>query len=273
MIRRHSMHVASSYDAPPAPVYLLDTPGCEYLAKATGDVQYLYKPIHLPHPLHLRHHLAVSELQILLDAAIAAQTEVILEAWYNEADIVNAGEPDPAYHYRLRTKIEGEPDVICSPDAGFLLNRKGQRTAYYLELERGDGHRGTGSRQLAKRKCPGYAELARHKLYLRHFPAGIDEFRVLLVVLNHRRRDAIRRAFQKKDPVVFRTDLWRFAALTDIKPDTLLHGEIYYRCDDQPPERVLVPSFIQPSGSVAAEPEIPCCRQARPPPTPACIRC
>ena len=87
---------------------------------------------------------------------IAAQTDVMLEAWYNEADVVNADEPDHFQHYRLRTQIEGQPAVICAPDAGFLLNQGGRRTAIYLELERGDVGHGTGTRQLADRKCPGY---------------------------------------------------------------------------------------------------------------------
>ena len=94
LIRRHTMLVASSRDTVPAPVYLLDTKGCVYLAKVTGDPQYLHKPVDLPHPLHLRHHLAVADLHLLLDAAIAAQTVVVLEAWHNEADIVNAGEAE-----------------------------------------------------------------------------------------------------------------------------------------------------------------------------------
>ena len=165
LIRRHTALVASSFDAVPAPVYLLTPQGCEYLAKATGNNQYLYKPVDLPHPLHLRHHMAVTELHMILDAAIAAQTSVTLEGWHNEADILNAEEPYPAHHHRLRIKFAGEPEIICSPDAGFLLNREGKRSAFYLELERGDGHRGTGSRQLAERKCPGYAELARHQIY------------------------------------------------------------------------------------------------------------
>ena len=63
-------------------------------------------------------------------------------------------------------------------------------------------------RQLAERKCRGYAELARHQIYLKHFPAvGSDEFRVLLVVPDEARRDAVRRAFQEKDPAEYRTNL------------------------------------------------------------------
>jgi len=240
LIYRHTTLVASSHDAAPAPVYLLTSKGCQYLADKLGDASFLHKPVHLPHPLHLVHAMAVADLHIMFDAAVAAQTDVVLEVWFNEHDVVNAGEPDPAHHYRLRTKFAGEPEIICSPDAGFVLNRDGQRVAYYLELERGDGHRGTGARQLAERKCPGYAELARQKIYLNHFPGvEVDEFRVLLIVPHDRRRDAVRRAFAKKDPSQFRTDLWRFAAMTDLTAETFLTGEVFYHCGAAPAERLL----------------------------------
>jgi hypothetical protein len=189
--------------------------------------------------MHLVHAMAVADMHIVFDAAIAAQSGIVLESWFNEHDIINADEPDPAYHYKLRTKFPGDPEIVCAPDAGFLLSHDGRRSAFYLELERGDGHHGTGSRQLAERKCPGYAEVARQRLCLMHFPAsGVDEFRVLLIVPDALRRDAVRMAFQKKDPVAYRTDLWRFAARTDIALDTLLHNEIYYRCGPEPPQRL-----------------------------------
>jgi hypothetical protein len=240
LIYRHSTLVASSHDGPLASVYLLTAKGCQHLADRLGDAAFLYKPVHLPHRLHVVHALAVAELHILLDTAVAAESGVTLEAWYNEHDIINAADPDPYYHYRLRTKFTGDPDIICSPDAGFLLNQGGWRAAYYLELERSDGHHGTGCRQLAERKCPGYAEVARHGVYRQHFPgAEIDGFRVLLVAPHERRRDGIRRAFAEKDPVEFRTDLWRFAALTDITVESLLSDNIYYRCGGGPAEQLL----------------------------------
>ena len=237
LIRRHTMLVASSHDDLPAPVYLLTSKGCQYLADKLDDARYLHKPVELPHALQLVHTLAVADLHITIDAAVAAQREIVLEAWHNEGDIVNADEPDVSKHYRLRTCFDG--NIACSPDAAFTLNHDGKRITYYLELERGDGDRGTGARQLANRKCPGYAELARQQTYLKHFPDG-DGFRVLLVVPNERRRDAVREAFQNKN-AEFRTDLWRFVALTDIKADSLLNSEICFRYAAEPPERLSPP--------------------------------
>jgi hypothetical protein len=167
----------------------------------------------------------------------------VLEAWFNEGDVVNT-QADPSEHFRLRTKFDNK--ITCLPDAGFLLKHGGQRTAYYLELERGDGNSGTGSRQLAERKAPGYAELARQKVYLKHFPsAEIDEFRVLLILPHDRRRDAVREAFQKKDAAEFRTDLWRFVARTDITVSSMLNREIFFRCGSESPERLTATAGVR----------------------------
>ena len=254
LIRRHTMLVASVQDGPLAPIYLLTSKGCKYLAEKLGDASFLYKPVGLPHALQLVHALAVADLHILIDAAIAAQSEIVLEKWCNEAEVVNTEEPDAAKHFRLRIKFDNK--ITCLPDAGFLLNHNGQRTAYYLELERGSGDSGTGSRQLAERKCPGYVELARQQVYLKHFPGvEIDEFRVLLIVPHAARRDAVRRAFEKKDPAKFRTDLWRFTALTDITPDTLLHNEICFRCGSDSAERLTAAASVRPGSPLPDTPD------------------
>ena len=153
LIRQHSVLGGSGRDSVLAPVYLLTAEGREYLAEETGDEAFLYKPIALPHPLV--HALAVVEFHITFDAAIAAQTDVALEAWHTEGDVINADELDQAKHLRLHTKLSYKPKGSCSPDAAFLVNHGGQRAAFYLELERGDGSGGTGSRQLVERKAPG----------------------------------------------------------------------------------------------------------------------
>jgi hypothetical protein len=234
LIRRHSMLVASRFDGPLGPVYYIAKQGYDYLAQNDVESRFPLKPTKLPHPLHVRHALAVAEMHITLDAAIAAQDAVTLEAWFNEADVVNPSEPKPADHRRLFTSFDGSRRV-CSPDAGFLLGCDGRDEAFYLEFERGSGDRGTGARQLAKRKTPGYAELARRQFHRRHFRTASDEFTVLLVAPSAERRDAIRRAFCKWDPVTYRTDLWRFASLADIDATTFLFGDVFYHCGDGSP--------------------------------------
>ena len=97
-------------------------------------------------------------------------------------------------------------------------------------------NRGTGTRQLANRKAPGYAELVRRQLQRKHFPAATTaDFTVLLIVPGPQRRDALRRAFRQLDSATHRTDLWRFVARMDLIAETFLHEEIFYRCEDEPP--------------------------------------
>ncbi len=124
LIRRHSAMVASARDGALAPVYVLTAEGREYLAEETGDDSFLYKPIELPHPLQLVHAMVVVEFHIMFNAAIVAQTDVALEAWFNERDVINADDPDPTSHYRLHTKLSDKPRISCSPDAAFLLNTR-----------------------------------------------------------------------------------------------------------------------------------------------------
>ena len=236
LVRGHSMLVASQYDGPPAPVYLLAEGGRKYLAEKLVDDRLLLKPVHLPHALHLYHQLAVSEAHITLEAAIAGQNTVTLEAWYNEAEVVNTHEPNPDKHFNLFTEFRSCPRLVCSPDAAFMLGYKGRRSVFYVELDRGTGDRGTGARQLVTGKTPGYAELARRQLHRKHFPAVTDDdFTVLLIVPHPRRRDALRRSFRRKNPGAYRTDLWRFAAHTNLNTETVLHGDVFYRCDEQAP--------------------------------------
>jgi hypothetical protein len=76
LIRRHMTLVASSFDAVPAPVYLLTKKGCQHLADKLGDASFLHKPVQVPHAMHLVHAMAVADLHMLFDAAVAAQTFV-----------------------------------------------------------------------------------------------------------------------------------------------------------------------------------------------------
>jgi len=236
LIRRHGMLVASQYDGPPSPVYLLAEGGREYLAEELADDRLLLKPVQLPHALHLYHQLAVSEAHMTLEAAIVAQDTVTLEAWYNEAEVINTHEPDPGKHFSLFTEFRSCPRLVCSPDAAFMLGYEGHRSVFYVELDRGTGDRGTGARQLAAQKSPGYAELARRQLHRKHFPAVTDAgFTVLLIARHPQRRDSLRWAFRRKHPGAHRTDLWRFASQTDLNTETFFHGDIFYHCDEQPP--------------------------------------
>jgi hypothetical protein len=242
LIRKHYIQIVSQYDKPAGAIYLLTPCGCRFLADKKGMKDYLFKPVNLPHALHLSHQLAVAELHMILDSAISAQSQVTLEAWFNEFDIINPGEPDTEKHFRLFTEIQARPRLVCAPDAAFMLARQGKHFIFYVELDRGERNRGTNAKNIVLHKHRGYRELARLGLHQRHFPAtNAESFSVLLIAPNAPRRDALRRAFGKKDPRLYRTDLWQFASMTDLSSKNMLETEIFYRCEnsDDLPGRLL----------------------------------
>jgi hypothetical protein len=173
--------------------------------------------------------LAITELHLILKAAVKSQRAITLAAWYNEFEVINANE-DPEKHFGLFTEIQGRPRRICAPDAAFMLDNRGEREVFYVEMDRGKGNRGTNTKNLVQ-KSRGYAELAEQELHRRHFP-GTRGFAVLLIAPGEERRDALLRAFAKKNPGLYRTDLWRFAAMKEINARTMLHGKVFYRCTD-----------------------------------------
>lgn len=236
LVQRHRMLVASIHDPTPAPVFVLTPHGCGHVAMKQRDSRFVRKPTKLPHVNHLFHHLAMAEVHIMLDQAIAGQDEVTVARWINEFDVINDNELDSRKHFRLFAIVQDKPRVTCSPDAAFMLNRDGQQLVFYVELERG----GTGAAQLVARKAGGYRQLAEQQLFEKHFPeTTVDDFHVLLLAPTPKRRDTIRRAFREADPVEYRTDLWRFVSITEITPETFLHADIFYTCDDQPPRSLV----------------------------------
>ena len=77
-IRRHSMLVASRFDDPPAPVYLMAKRGYELLAQEGAGSGFPRKPVQLPHPLHVRHALAVAEMHVTRSQSMPGLTKMTL---------------------------------------------------------------------------------------------------------------------------------------------------------------------------------------------------
>lgn len=213
--------------ASPAPVYFPSQKGCVFLADYFDDQRYLTTPTQAPIPHHTYHWLAVAETHIALDEAVASDETVSIEGWLNEWDVCNKDEDRPEKRYQLYTVLRERPRLVCVPDAGFLLSRNGQSKVYYLEQDRAT----SGSRQIANSKTAGYAEMAQRLLHRRHFPeASLDEFSVLMVTPNAKRRDLLRRAIQGKPG----WELWRFVSAEDLQPGKLLYEPIYFTCDGGP---------------------------------------
>lgn len=203
------------------PVYFPSRLGLEYLAMQTGDPAWLHKPAHTPHWQNLAHWVALSDLRITIRAAVARQNVVTMTAWHNEFDIVE-DTIDPEKRYRLYTLISQTPRrIVCVPDAAFLLEGAGRAKPFYVELERGTNP----IQKAAAEKTPGYAHLG--ELHRRHFPTANVDFNVLMFAPDPKWRDALCKAFAKKD----RADLWRFASMTEVKPETFLTANIFHKCD------------------------------------------
>ncbi len=132
----------------------------------------------------------------------------------------------PEKKYRLYTLLCEGPRLVCAPDAGFLLTNRGTGKVHYLEIDRGT----SGTRQVACAKTPGYAALAERLGHRRHFPeADLDSFAVLLVAPDVRRRDALKEQVTGKPGAAF----WRFAAMPELTPETILTEPVWHRCDGQ----------------------------------------
>lgn len=227
LLNRHRAQVHYPGSAPAGSIYYPAKKGSQLLAEHTGDEQYLLTPDQCPQPHHVLHWLAISDTHIALNAAIALQHEVSVDAWVNEWDVVNKDESDPQRRFRLYTLLNENPRLICAPDAAFLLSTRGFSKVFYVEQDRGT----TGARQVAARKIKGYAELHARGLHRNHFPeTNVNSFTVLCVANNTRRRDALRSAFFRMDGA----ELWKFTAATELTSERFLHEAIVYPATGDP---------------------------------------
>jgi len=208
------------------PVYYPARLGCEALAMQTGDHRWLRTPTQTPNWQNLAHWVELANLRITVQAALTLQSVATMTAWYNEFDIVGDSD-DPQDRYRLYTVVATVPKKIpCIPDAAFELEIAGYRKAFYIELERGTNP----IAKAAAEKTPGYAGLDQQKLHRRHFPQSMENFTILMVAPNARWRDALRVAISKKQA----PQLWKLAALNDLKPETFLSAPVWYPCVGPP---------------------------------------
>lgn len=226
LIQRTQVHVISPLAGIPSPVYFPSRSGCDMLAELCDDEHYLLTPTRPPLSHRLFHWLAVSETHIALDQAMTRSEAHCVECveFVNEWDIVNKDETDPAQRFRLYTRVQDAPRLVCAPDAAFLLETAGNAMVFYLEQDRAT----TGVQQAAARKSPGYAAMFAQRLHRRHFPrTTLDRFAILMVAPTPRRRDALKKAFASKDEA----QLWRFASCDEIRAETFLFAPIWHKCD------------------------------------------
>jgi hypothetical protein len=243
LINRTHMQVSNPSAGAPAYVYYPSAKGCAFLAQELDDESYQRACTLTPNWMYLYHWVEVAQTQIVLDQAVARLNGVKLDRWLvgrspfndgvtvdewlSEWSVANPDEKEPEKRYRLYTKLG--PKLVCVPDAAFLLQKDGFRKAFYLEQDRDTTK---NAERVAAQKCHGYAGLVERRVHLeRHFPtANVERFTVLFVVPTVRRRDALRKAFAGK-PAAW---LYKFAAQTELFPETFLTGAIWHPCDGEP---------------------------------------
>lgn len=232
LVNKTRMEVVNPTHGSTARVYFPARAGCELLAVKTGDVRFLLTPMQTPQWQNLRHWTILSDVRIAIDAAIRRQSIVEIPLWFNEFDVVNKDAERPEDRYRLYTVCQSEPRrIVCCPDAGFLLKKGTAAKAYYVELE-------TGSNPLQKaaaEKTPGYVSMAAQKLHTRHFPEAAEEFGVLVFAPDAPWREALRKCFRPKEGA----HLYKFAALSDLTPETFLHAPIFYLAEGDEPRSLV----------------------------------
>jgi hypothetical protein len=239
LIARRRAEVANPLTSNTMPVWTVTERGLCRLALARDNTRVLnHKPPCTRSWQNFAHYVCVSDVMLKLFAAVGAQARVALGEHFFEHTVVNADAEEPARRYKLYTQLSEQPrKVVCAPDAAFELQVGPYRRAYYLELERGTD---TPARVAAK-KTPGYQGLYDTKKFRLHFPAAQD-FRVLAVAPTSSWRDSLRRALRDKPAA----DLWLFAALPDLTPEKLLHGEFVYSTAEGPRP------LVRPEASPAA---------------------
>ena len=232
-IRRRNMEVVNARDGNGIPVYHIDQKGRQFLSEQLRDDRLLVKTQELPQPGHLRHAIALTDTHILLDQAIAQQSEVKLCRWITEGEVVNSEESDRSKQFSLRTVFqERSPRVECRPDAAFMLEYKGHRGVFYVEQDRDR----TFHRQVAQRKSRGYKLAVDQRIHKKQFPeTTLDHFNVLFVTPTPERRDAIRRAFRGREA----DSIYMLTSMTELKLESFLHEPIFYRCDGDEAVRLI----------------------------------
>jgi hypothetical protein len=226
----------------PSPVYFPSRKGCELLAAETGQERFLHACTLTPNWQNLPHWVKIADFRIHLDKAVSRQSEVAVENCLTEWTIANPEEKAPEKRYSLFTLLRESPRLVCAPDASFLVRYQGFLRGVLVEIDRLT----SGIKQIAASKTPGFAYMAEHNSHLRLFPGltprspavGDAEgrrdkkkmpFTVLHVSPTPARRDQVRAAVRPKPW----SELWKFAAWSDLTPESLLHDPILRDIDGE----------------------------------------
>ncbi len=225
-VRKRNLQVVNPRDGAASPVYHLTRQGLELLAGQFDDDSLLRKPVEPSQPQHLQHYIAVADTHYMLHQAIESTDEdVKLARWVNEDEPINLDDGEAKKTF-LRKKFG---NVVCIPDAAYVLEYKSIKAVFYLEQDRDTYFHD----RVAARKSPGYQKLWEQKGHKLQFPeTNIDFFFVLFVAPNKRRRDQLKKAFAKKNATHEVQKAYRFVAFDEVKPENFLFESLLTRCRD-----------------------------------------
>lgn len=221
-ISKHSVQVVLPGGTGAAPVYYPTKAAAELLTSYFDDPSFLTITTRAPRADRVAHWIAVNDVRLVIEQAIAAQSDVSLDGWINEYEVINKDDA-PGIQYHLHQQLQESPPLSCSPDAAMLLSLSGHKKVFALEVDRGT----SSPRQIAARKSKGYAELARQQGHRRFFPeTTLDQFTVLFITTTKYRRDETARQLSKKPG----SHLWLFIDSHELTPERFLHDSIVVNC-------------------------------------------
>ena len=223
LLQKTRMEVVNPLSGMNAPVYFSARKALEFLSIHFEDASYLSRSSQRPQWQHLCHWVGLSDLHLLIDAAVARETVFTLDTWVNEYDEVRPDATCPEERYRLYTLLTHKPRLVNASDYMFTLTAGEHTKVFFGEAEHGTTH----PEKAAAEKSPGYAELSRRRAHRRFCPKASEKFVVLVTAPDPKWRAHLVKAFStKQEP-----DLYRFAALTELTPETFFRGNVWHRCD------------------------------------------
>lgn len=203
--------------------YVLDRRGAELLRAEMGydELSWHHSSKSLSSDF-LEHTLAINDVRIAITLA-ASQPGFDLLEWRSESDI--KADYD---RVTLQTKTGGKRAIPIVPDSYFVLQTPLGRAPFFLELDRG-----TETLVRFQTKIRAYVAYYASGGYERRF--GSKSLRVLTVTTGEKRRDNLHMSAAK----LRGTKRFYFAALPDIRSETVLQAPVWYATGEDTPCRLV----------------------------------
>jgi len=223
-ISQASMNVVLSGQSA-SPVYYPNKKTAETLAAIHDDDSFLNIYTKPPSTRLLFHWIEIARTHNIVDRAVEVSDLLRIPSWVNEWEVINKDVPNSKLHYTLHTVLRQEPPITCQPDAAFMVTCGELKKIFYVEVDRGTD----SIRRIVSKKPSGYAMMVVQERFRKHFPkhdlseAGFEGVSILFITTTKYRRNELARSSQKFEA----TDLWKFACVKDVTPETFFFEPIW----------------------------------------------